>query len=438
MNALRERDRRRPAPGRPRGRDARLCAAAVGLAVLLLAHGSPAPAAGSVLIVPGQSIGPARLGMSVTALTETLGPADASGSDAWLSFPRSGIAALVSDGVAVRISTTSPRFRTASGAGVGTPRKEAAGLVGDRNEAVTRAGDAEKVLYPFQGIGFVFRRGRAVEVFVVARVAFGPPAAPAAASVPQAPGGRAPAAPGPSREPLPPAPAPPGASPAQGSGQDAAALSLRDLSQVVDAAAGVLRVTGTLVNAGAQPARPVTVTVTFHEARGGEVQQQAVFERPVAFGADTIFGAQASVGSDLVARYTVTVGAPGGAALVEETRTVPPAAYAEFARQRIRVKVDLGGPANAGGLVQVLVSIGDTGPIPRAWVKDVTVEVPAAQGTQVVHVAPERPQAILVPPLPAGGPGFVAAPVAPGEQPPALRASVVGPPKVTAVTLDAP
>jgi hypothetical protein len=381
--------------------------------------------------------------MSVTELTEALGPADASGSDAWLSFPRSGIAALVADGVAVQLSTTSPRFRTASGAGVGTPRGDAPGLVGDRNEAVTRVGDSEKVLYPFQGIGFVFRRGRAVEVFVVARVALGPPAAPVVASAPQVPE-TPPSAPGPSREPLrpaPPAPAPPGASPARGGGQEAVALALRDLSEAVDAEAGVLRVTGKLVTAGAPPSRPVTVTVTFHEAGGAEVQQQAAFQQPIGPGAGTLFGAQASLGGDLVARYTVVaaaVGGSGGAARVEETRAVPPAAYAEFARQRIRVKVDLGGPANAGGLVQVLVSIGDTGPIPRAWVKDVTVEVPAAQGAQVVHVAPERPQAILVPPLPAGGPGFVSAPVAPGEQPPALQTSVVGQPKVTAVTLGAP
>jgi hypothetical protein len=427
------------------GRVRRLCAAAGSLAVLLLACESPAPAAavGSVLIVPGQSIGPARIGMSVTELTEALGPADASGSDAWLSFPHSGIAALVADGVAVQLSTTSPRFRTASGAGVGTPRGDAPGLVGDRNEAVTRVGDSEKVLYPFQGIGFVFRRGRAVEVFVVARVALGPPAAPVVASAPQAPETRTPSAPGPSREPLrpaPPAPAPPGASPARGGGQEAVALALRDLSEVVDAEAGMLRVTGKLVTAGAQPARPVTVTVTFHEASGAEVQQQAAFQQPLAPGAEAAFSTQASIGNDLIARYTVAgaVDAPGGPARVEETRTVPPAAYAEFARRRIRVKVDLGGPTSTGGLVQVLVSIGDTRPIPRAWVKDVTVEVPAAQGAQVVHVAPERPQTILVPPLPAGGPGFVSAPVAPGEQPPALQASVVGQPKVTAVTLGAP
>ncbi len=57
----------------------------------------------------------------------------------------------------------------------------------------------------------------------------------------------------------------------------------------------------------------------------------------------------------------------------------------------------LGGPSNTGPMVQVLVSIADAGPIPRAWIRDVSVEVPYTGGQQVAQVTPERPSTVLVP-----------------------------------------
>ncbi len=73
-------------------------------------------AADTALIVPGQSLGPARLGMTGRELQAVLGPG-APGLPGMLVFSRWGVVATVQDGVVVRLSTTSPHFRTVHGVG---------------------------------------------------------------------------------------------------------------------------------------------------------------------------------------------------------------------------------------------------------------------------------------------------------------------------------
>jgi len=79
---------------------------------------------------------------------------------------------------ATRMGTTSARYRTASGAGVGTTFETAPHLIGDVNPVVTKSGGDTTVIFASKGIGFVFRSGRAVWVLIQEPLgAAGPPPA---------------------------------------------------------------------------------------------------------------------------------------------------------------------------------------------------------------------------------------------------------------------
>ena len=136
------------------------------LTLTLAGAGLPATgAATSTLITPGVAIGAIRLGMSVHEVTAILGSATP-GKDGQVKFPRWGMTVSFVDGVASRIWTANRQFRTKYGAGVGISPQEATRLVGDPNSVVTRTGGSSTILYPFQGIGFVFSADRAIAVFI--------------------------------------------------------------------------------------------------------------------------------------------------------------------------------------------------------------------------------------------------------------------------------
>lgn len=426
-------------PGRHRARGiVRLGAVLLGLLGLLLTPSVlvPAGAADTTLIVPGQSLGPARLGMTEQELVAALGTA-VRGPVGKLAFPRWGLVATVQNGFVVRLSTTSSRFRTSHGAGVGVRADEAARLVGDQNAVVTQTGGETAVLFPFQGVGFVFRSGRAAEAFVVERIALGPPtlggtAAPSQAPSISAPTGAPPALPVPGTRRAGQAP------PATGAG--ASSLVIRELTETVDANSALLRVTGKLANGGVLAAGPMSLAATFSRASGDDTEKQVTIAQQIQPGAEASFEAVTALTDDLVVRYTIKVLAgafASGAAPVQETRRVPLTAYTDLARQRIKVDVQLGGPSNTAPMVQAFVSISGTSPIPSAWVKDVRVLIPFGSSGQEVHLAPGQTQMILVPAVPLSppipGPGGT---VTAGST--TLVAPLVGQPKILDVTLGAP
>jgi hypothetical protein len=383
-------------------------------AVLLVAWPGSWSAAASVstLIVPGEALGPARLGMPLAELIAVLGPAvpEAEGQ---VRFPLWDVTATLRNGAAVRLSTTNSLFRTRRGAGVGTALNQATHLIGDLNFVSIVFGRGTTFLYLFQGIGLTFRPTTAAEVYIYERSELSL-----------------------RTQPMPPAQATLQA-------HTRPEVAIRDLTEAVDATAGLLRVMGRVVNSGSQPATPVTVTARFERINGDDSWKELVLSQPVAPGADAPFGFETFVRGAVVGRYTieVTAGTPGNASTVRETRAVPPAVYAEFARQVIRVALEEGPPSNTARApaVQVLVSITGTGPIPSAWVKDVTVEIARniPQGSQEVHLVPGLTQTILVPPNPGivvtvtvpGRPGFIPlGPVAPLDVTPVIREVLLGTP----------
>ena len=146
---------------------------AVLLVAIPLAVSIEFPAVGATLptlITPGVGIGPVRLGMSVGQVTALLGHPALPAQGGGLSFPQWAMTVSVQEGVVVRVSTASRLFQTTRGAGVGASHNQATQLIGDPNQVVTSTGGFLTALYPFSGIGFVFRGDRAVEVFVVPSV----------------------------------------------------------------------------------------------------------------------------------------------------------------------------------------------------------------------------------------------------------------------------
>ncbi|HKX19348.1 MAG TPA: hypothetical protein VJT33_15160 [bacterium] len=366
---------------------------------------TPAPV--SADIIPGQSIGPAQLGMTVNQAMAALGPSmEVERGRRW--YPRFNVAVDFVAGVAVRITTISGKYRTPGGAGVGTADTEAAQMVGDANFVTTTSGRDTTVLYAFQGVGFIFQGGRAVQTFVTAAVPFGPPKA--SVITPVSPAGAPILLPG--GPPLPPAgsgsllmPAPPsGASPvgpAPSAGSQRA--SLRNLSAAVLSVGG-LTVAGEVANTGAVPIGPIVVAGAFTRASGDEVDKTLTIPGPLAPGGSASFTLQAAMVADIIIRFQVTATAPGGAVLATEpAQAVPVSAYASFAQRQIHVKIDLGAPATVSGppQIQALVSVADTGAIPAQWVQQVTVTVPyvsnGAAGSTEVQVRPGEMLTILVP-----------------------------------------
>jgi hypothetical protein len=377
-------------------------AVACALVLLLLAPGG-FPAAGAAVstsIVPGKSLGPVHLGMSEEDVTRVLGqPAPGPGGEAL--FPDWDVTVTFRDGVAVRLGTTNAQFRTASGAGVGIRIDDATRLVGDRTLDVTVVSGDTDVFYPSRGIGFVFYRGVALEVFVVA-----PGSATNLAFAPAAPGL---IRPGPVTFILGPSPAPPQAPPAKVPRTLPAAarpdLALENVTSMVDPEKGLFRISGEIANVGSTTLDGVTVAATFVKRSGDEARRQVVIPQPVAAGASAPFSLetpllQSVAGGDFVVRYTTQATArDGGLTLAQSSYTVPPETYAELAQRQVKVNVEFGAPSNTIPRVQVLISIGGTGSIPPTWIRDVLVEIPFEGGSQQIHLQPGQTVTILVPPV---------------------------------------
>jgi hypothetical protein len=340
----------------------------------------PVRAEVSALIVPGQSLGPVSLGMTEAEAAAALGRS-VSGPGGALTFPAWKITVIFDGGAAVRISTADPQFRTRRGAGVGTGPDVATQLIGDFNELYTGDGDDLTIVYPFQGIGFNFHSGRAVEVYVIQPIRLGPPPAPEAPPNQAPPDETAPGATQPQQVPLP------------------GTLQLQGLGEVVDVVVGRLVVSGRMVNTGAQPIGPVTVAARFVTSDKQETRAQTVLQQPLVAGTDVPFTLETSLAQSVVVRYTVevTANSAGGSPLVQEQRIVPAVAYTDLARQRIVVSVQLGAPSNTAPMVQVLVSISGTTPIPPEWIREVQVDVPYTGGVRSVTLAPGQTQTILIP-----------------------------------------
>lgn len=177
---------------------------------------------------------------------------------------------------------------------------------------------------------------------------------------------------------------------------------------------GQLLLAGRVTDIGFQSAEwaRVTVTVTFIRASGEETEQQVRIPQPIPPGASVPFAAETPVLNDVVVQFTVVVSGRSGNAVLPEARaagTVPPSAYAEFARSQISVDVQLGAPSAIarGSFVQAFFSISDTRAIPSTWVRDVRVLVPVryqvtaaglVSATSLeVHLAPGRTTTVLVP-----------------------------------------
>ncbi|HLW47372.1 MAG TPA: hypothetical protein VKW09_06345 [bacterium] len=352
---------------------AALSASLSGAAPPVLAQAGPG-------IVPGNSIGPARLGMTEGTLAALLGPSKAE-SPTRRVYPRYGLAVDFERGVAARITTTAAKYRTIAGAGVGTGAHDSARLVGDINSVTTASRNGTTVWYEFQGIGFVFRGGRAVEAFVTQPVPFG------------------------SKPPMPSGPASPGAPPSavEQTPAPAAGALLRDIKAEVSPT-GAFYLTGTVVNTGPAPAGPLYVTGLFTRISGAQVETKTTIQGPLAPGAGAPFTLQLERTADVVVRYQVSAVNTAGAMLATTAaENVPLATYADYARGQIRVKVDIGAPSNAVGppAVQALVAVADTGAIPARWVQQVSVQVRYSTnlgaGVQNTQLRPGQTQTVLLP-----------------------------------------
>jgi hypothetical protein len=156
----------------------------------------------------------------------------------------------------------------------------------------------------------------------------------------------------------------------------------------------------------------VTAVVTFIHVSGQETEQQVRISQSIPSGASVPFVAEDTVLGDVVVQYTVVVSGRSGNVVLPEARvarTIPPSAYAEFARGQISINVQLGAPSTTarGSFVQAFLSIGSTHAIPPAWIQDVLVLVPieyrvtdaglVSTTSLEVHLAPGRVATVLVP-----------------------------------------
>lgn len=347
------------------------------------------------LIVPGRSLGPARLGMHPAELSAVLGSSTRA-PNGQRYYPRWGLTVAFDGETAFKIGTAGARYRTAGGAGIGATIDAVPRQLGDVNSVATTSGVETTIRFAFRGIGFVFRGGRAVWVFIEEPIPFGPQVAPA----PGAPAGPA-FIPGGPAIPGIPAPGASGAAPA-----GATSIAIRDVTLQIPAAGGVT-VSGTVVNTGAGSTGPLEVIGTFTRAAGDETVLRASVG-PIAPGGQAPFMLRAAMVSDIIVRYAVGVTAGGAVVATSPPQPVPATAYAAFARGQIHIKKDMGAPANAGGGVQVLLSIQDTGAVPVQWVRQVTVDLPYATAgftqTQTVTLAPGETQTVIVPSTASVGP----------------------------------
>jgi hypothetical protein len=177
---------------------------------------------------------------------------------------------------------------------------------------------------------------------------------------------------------------------------------------------GQLFIGGRIANIGFRSAdwSGVTGAVIFVHATGQETEQDLRVPQPIPPGTSLPFTAETSVLSDVVVQYSVVVSGRSGNAVLPEARatgTIPPSAYAEFARGQISVDVQLGAPSTTarGSFVQAFFSISGTRAIPPTWIRDVRVLVPiqyqasssgfASTVPMEVHLAPGRVATVLVP-----------------------------------------
>lgn len=382
--------------------------AALCVCVLLLLAPAGAGTAAQVptVIVPGKSLGPVRLGMSREDVIRILGQPSSPLTETG-AFPDWDLTVTFRDGVAVRVGTTSSRYRTASGAGVGMRIDDAIRLVADRALDISASNGDMNVLYRMAGIGFVFYRGVAVEVVVVdpgapPSLAFAP--APPVTALPKTLTlvlGPAPAAP----------PAPSLQKPLGVPARARPEVALEGVTSMVDPAKGVFRVSGEIANVGSTMLDGVTVAATFVKSSGDRTRREVVLPQPIAAGASAPFSLETPllrtiVGGDFVVRYMAEVTArDGGLTVTQESYTVPPETYAELARGQVKVDVQFGPPSNTSRVprVQVLVAIADTGSIPPSWVRDVLIEIPFEGGSQQVHLQPGQTVTLFVSPVPLKG-----------------------------------
>lgn len=177
---------------------------------------------------------------------------------------------------------------------------------------------------------------------------------------------------------------------------------------------GQLFVAGRVADIGPRSAEwaGVTATVTFIRASGRKTEQRVRIPQPIPPGASVPFVAETTVLDDVVVEYNIVVSGRSGNAVLPEARaagTMPPSAYAEFARGQISVDVQLGAPSTTarGSFVQAFVSISNTRAIPPTWIRDIRVLFPVQYQVTTagivsntaleVHLAPGRAATVLVP-----------------------------------------
>jgi hypothetical protein len=200
---------------------------------------------------------------------------------------------------------------------------------------------------------------------------------------------------------------------AAGAATASSAIVVEQLAATVSST-GQLLLTGRVAHIGLESAEGarVTVAVTFVRASGRETKQRLRISEPIPAGGSLPFVAETPVLGDVVVEFTVAVAGRSGNAVLPEDRvtgTMPPSAYAEFARSHISVDVQLGAPSTTarGSYVQAFFSISDTRGIPPTWIRDVRVLVPVEYQTTTigaisaasmeVHLAPGQGAWVLVP-----------------------------------------
>jgi hypothetical protein len=140
------------------------------IALIVLLALTPAVAAPTGRIVPGERIGPLRLGMSITDAVKALGePTERrEGDQVWVGWPREGLGVWLKSGRIVTIMLRGNRaYRTAEGVGIGTDREQVLAVYGGAYQAEE---DAYSLVITYRrGITFGFdkRTGSAVAAIMV-------------------------------------------------------------------------------------------------------------------------------------------------------------------------------------------------------------------------------------------------------------------------------
>ncbi|MDR7545429.1 MAG: DUF4352 domain-containing protein [Armatimonadota bacterium] len=140
---------------------------AIGLLVLLILTSRTTAASTEGLIVPGQSLGGLRLGTPVAALYQMPGwgqpdRVHTSGSISYATYNRRAVTVAVRDSVVVLILTTSERYRTEKGVGVGLASSVVAGLYGPGSAG----GDGRTTWYDAVGLVVITGGGTIIRLGV--------------------------------------------------------------------------------------------------------------------------------------------------------------------------------------------------------------------------------------------------------------------------------